>query len=221
MRFGMGILLTDEEEAIVAPIMRPCFAAIGLANDYYSFDVEWKGMQDKETNGTTAMTNLVWLFMNWEGLSIPGAKKRARQTVRGYEEDFRQKVNDFIDQSDSPKLARHLKALTYQIPGNISWSLRCPRYHPRLCVEAESMMKTGNESNELTQNGTSSSSHGTGCPDSAQSVSAPSQSVLASPRSNPSSMSSVPSVHSDKESSSIPEVKEPIQLGSEVCRQHG
>ncbi|CAG8178600.1 unnamed protein product, partial [Penicillium nalgiovense] len=42
MRFGMGIVLTPEEEETVAPIVRPCFAALGQANDYHSFDIEWE-----------------------------------------------------------------------------------------------------------------------------------------------------------------------------------
>jgi len=48
MRFGMGIVLTDEEERLIGPIAKPCFAALGLANDFYSFDIEWDEFRQTE-----------------------------------------------------------------------------------------------------------------------------------------------------------------------------
>lgn len=42
MRFGMGILLTLEEDEMIAPIVKQCYFALGLSNDYFSFDVEWE-----------------------------------------------------------------------------------------------------------------------------------------------------------------------------------
>ena len=48
MRFGMGILLTPEENNLTYPIVRPCYAALGLANDYFSFDVEWEEYQQEQ-----------------------------------------------------------------------------------------------------------------------------------------------------------------------------
>ncbi|PIG79159.1 hypothetical protein AARAC_008537 [Aspergillus arachidicola] len=69
MRFGMGILLTEEEIETVAPIVKPCYAALGLANDYFSFDVEWKEFQERQSD-EGAMTNAAWLFKQWN--SVPG-----------------------------------------------------------------------------------------------------------------------------------------------------
>ena len=64
MRFGMGFTLTREEEERTAPVIKPCFAALGLANDYYSFDIEWKEFQEEKTSDENpTMTNAVWLYM--------------------------------------------------------------------------------------------------------------------------------------------------------------
>jgi ophiobolin F synthase len=41
MLFGMGVTLTEEEDAQLEHIRRPCFLALGLANDYISFDREY------------------------------------------------------------------------------------------------------------------------------------------------------------------------------------
>ena len=42
MLFGMGMTLSQDELAQVEHIARPCYAALGLANDYFSFDVEYE-----------------------------------------------------------------------------------------------------------------------------------------------------------------------------------
>lgn len=76
MRFGMGIQLSNEEQRIIEPIVKPCYAALGLANDYFSFDIEWQEFQSESDK--TAMTNAVWLFMQWDGLDIQQAKRRVR-----------------------------------------------------------------------------------------------------------------------------------------------
>ncbi|CAG8067343.1 unnamed protein product [Penicillium nalgiovense] len=79
MRFGIGIVLTPKEEKTVAPIVRPCFAALRLANDYHSFDIEW---EDE-------------------------AKSRVVQVVRGYEKEFQRSANGFI--ADTNRYGSHLQ----------------------------------------------------------------------------------------------------------------
>ncbi|KAJ5670875.1 isoprenoid synthase domain-containing protein [Penicillium longicatenatum] len=146
MRFGMGILLTHDEEKQVASIVKPCFAALGLANDFYSFDIEWSEFQEIDnTDKVSTMTNAVWLYMKWENISSDEAKAKLRQVVRDYEKEFQQRMNSFVADKEkcSPKLREYLRALAFQIPGNIVWSLRCPRYHPELGVEGEALFQNG------------------------------------------------------------------------------
>lgn len=135
MRFGMGVLLTPEEDEMITPIVKSCYAALGLANDFFSFDVEWQEFQksDKKT-----MTNAVWLFMQWHNVDVPEAKRLVQQVTNTYEKEFQQSVASFIvgEGKNNFKLQIYLKAHKQQIPGNIAWSLRCPRYHPELSEEA-------------------------------------------------------------------------------------
>ncbi|KAJ5301085.1 uncharacterized protein N7443_006087, partial [Penicillium atrosanguineum] len=154
IRFGMGFVLTKEEEKRTAPVVKPCFAALGLANDYYSFDIEWKEFQEEKNSGEKpTMTNAVWLYMQWENLLIDDAKERVRRVVRNYESDYQKQMNDFIADKEqcSPKLRKYLQALAFQIPGNIVWSLRCPRYHPELCAEGEALLQSGADEKRNTQ----------------------------------------------------------------------
>jgi hypothetical protein len=155
MCFGMGILLTEEEWEMAAPITRSCFAALGLVNDYFSFDIEWDEYQrEGKSESNAAMTNLVWLYMQWDSLSIPQAKEKTRETVRQYEAEYHEKVNAFTSDQEkcSINLARYLKAQAYQISGNVAWSLRCPRYHPELCSRAQDILDAqAQENKEDTQ----------------------------------------------------------------------
>lgn len=218
MRWGMGILLTKEEERILAPITKPCFAALGLANDYYSFDIEWEEFQQTEpSQEKSTMTNAVWLFMNWQGLSIAEAKEKARQVVRKYEKGFQTQMNRFVADKErcSPKLARYLKALAYQIPGNIVWSLRCPRYHPELCPDATERLKDSMGTTDQA-NSAPSTKEDTGRSeaheiDSEASVS--SRSSTGTPESEHSSVSSLSSFNLTPEG---PSSKVQIQLGDQV-----
>ncbi|RDW83563.1 bifunctional terpene synthase/polyprenyl synthetase family protein [Aspergillus mulundensis] len=140
MRFGMGILLGKEEQKMIEPLVKPCYAALGLANDYFSFDIEWEEFQaetDKET-----MTNAVWLFMQWEGLDVEEAKERVREVTNGYEQQYLRNIEEFekTHGTDMPHVVEYLKAEGYQIPGNVAWSLRCPRYHPQLIEDAAKLL---------------------------------------------------------------------------------
>ncbi|OQE94690.1 hypothetical protein PENNAL_c0003G09066 [Penicillium nalgiovense] len=151
-RFGMGITLTLEEEETIAPIVRPCFGALGLANDYYSFDIEWEEFQETyRADSSHTMTNAVWLYMNWEKLSIDEAKSRVVQVVRGYEKEFQRSANGFIVDTNrcGSHLREYLRSLAFQIPGNIVWRLRCPRYHPELCFDATKLLSTEADQNQL------------------------------------------------------------------------
>ncbi|KAL4863209.1 hypothetical protein BDV12DRAFT_206695 [Aspergillus spectabilis] len=65
MRFGMGIKLTPDEQKRIEPIVKPCSAALGLANDYFSFDIEWEKFQQE--GDKTTMTNAVAEFAAGEG----------------------------------------------------------------------------------------------------------------------------------------------------------
>lgn len=141
MRFGMGIILTPEEEERLAPIVKPCYAALGLANDYFSFDVEWQELQ-ADDSGKKTMTNLVWLFMQWYKIDTAEAKERVRDVTNQYERKYQQQVKNFMatEGRGNSKIETYLKALGHQIPGNVVWSLRCPRYHPELCEDASKFL---------------------------------------------------------------------------------
>jgi hypothetical protein len=217
VRFGMGIILTQEEENRLASIVKPCFAALGLANDYYSFDIEWNEFQQEKSAGENpTMTNAVWLYMQWDNLPIDEAKERVRQVVRDYETRYQQQMNNFIADKEqcSSKLRDYLRALAFQIPGNIVWSLRCPRYHPELCAEGEALLQSTADdktaqSEQVTEYLLANSEPLTQVSDSESSR----PSSAGTPKSSPSSRSSVASL--DAVSNDL-EAQKSVNLGTEV-----
>lgn len=126
MLFGLGMTLSQAELAKVTPITRPCYAALGLANDYFSFDVEYEVFKNSPAK---TMTNAVWLFMYWDGASVAEAKDLVRITTRKYERQF-EHLRKENEGTLSPKLRKYLLGLAYQVSGNVIWSLVNPRYHP-------------------------------------------------------------------------------------------
>ncbi|GAB1315557.1 geranylgeranyl pyrophosphate synthetase [Madurella fahalii] len=128
MLFGMGMTLTTEEDNHLAEVVRPCYASLALANDYFSFDREWEEVQ----NGGPAPTNAVWLCMRWHSVNVQTAKKLVRAAANRYEARFLELCEGFRRGNPicSEKLDRYLRGLTYQVSGNVVWSLTCPRYHP-------------------------------------------------------------------------------------------
>jgi hypothetical protein len=128
MLFGMGMKLTEEEDAQLENVVHPCFAALGLANDYFSFDREYEEFKNSKA---TSLTNAVWLFMQWHDVDVHTAKDMVRTATNCYEKQFLELSKEFrrTHAPISEKLNQYLMALTYQVGGNVVWSLNCPRYH--------------------------------------------------------------------------------------------
>ncbi|KAE8369819.1 isoprenoid synthase domain-containing protein [Aspergillus caelatus] len=211
MRFGMGILLTEEEIKTVAPIVKHCYAALGLANDYFSFDVEWKEFQERDSD-EGGMTNAVWLFMQWNNVDIATAKRLVREVTNQYEEEYQRRVEEFIlgEGRNATKLHTYLRALAYQIPGNIAWSLRCPRYHPELCEKAGHLL----EDEMSSEKATDVLSHPVD-QERESNTSGSEKSPVWTADDNSSKRSSVSSIDSFAEEAELPKQE---QLGTEVGR---
>lgn len=129
MLFGMGMTLTAEEDELLAGVIRPCYASLALANDYFSFDRE---LQDAQGTAGSKPLNAVWMYMQWRGVCITSAKHLVREATNRYEQQFLEFCDKFrTDHAPIPdKLDRYLRGLCYQVSGNVVWSLNCPRYHP-------------------------------------------------------------------------------------------
>lgn len=119
----MGVTLTEEEDRQLESLRKPCYAALGLANDYFSFDREYDEFQASGESQT--LTNSVWLHMEWHNVDIAAAKRMVKQAVWHYERRFLDLCAEYRCEysSLSDHVDRHLRALAYQVSGNVIWSL--------------------------------------------------------------------------------------------------
>ncbi|EUC50502.1 hypothetical protein COCMIDRAFT_82073 [Bipolaris oryzae ATCC 44560] len=129
--FGMGLVLTEEEEAILDPIRRPWYRALTLANDYFSFEREY--LELIESKELKTIKNAVWLHMKWYHVGIDLAKKMVLNMTRQYEDQFLESCAEFRRKDNpSEKLSLYLDVLTFMVSGNMVWNLNCPRYNPHV-----------------------------------------------------------------------------------------
>jgi hypothetical protein len=90
--------------------------------------------------------------MQWNSVGIAEAKELVRKMTNKYQQEYKRRVEDSRegDGRNATKLQTYLRALSYQIPGTIAWSLRCPRYHPERCDEASALLEAEMRSEEIT-----------------------------------------------------------------------
>lgn len=129
----MAMTLTKEKDAQLARITQPYFCALALADGYCPFDREWTQAQKP---GAAKPVNAVWMFLKWKNVDIAAARRLVLKAANGYEGQFLHRCAQ-LRMTLHPTLAkldRYLTALSYQISGNVAWSLNCPRYHPDFCM---------------------------------------------------------------------------------------
>jgi geranylgeranyl pyrophosphate synthase len=126
----MGTTLTEEEDRQLESVRKPCYTALSLANDYFSFDREYDEFQ--ASSKSQSMTNFVWIHMKLHNVDVVTAKKMVKQAIWRYERRYLDLCAEYRREhiSLSDHVDRYLRALAYQVSGNVVWSLNCPRYHP-------------------------------------------------------------------------------------------
>lgn len=127
MLWGISLVLSPSEDALLAPIRTLCFSALALTNDLFSFELEFASMQ---STGAETLTNAVWLHMQWYGVDAGTAKDMVRDVIIKYEQEFLAASRALLEEMrpTEEKLERYLTGLMYQISGNAVWHMNAPRY---------------------------------------------------------------------------------------------
>lgn len=139
MLFGLGMTLSPQEDATLGHVIRPCFAALALTNDYFSFD------REIEEVDTSTLINSVAIVMRIQNLDIPTAKTIINETIQKYEQEFLRRIDQYKQHKGpvSDKIEQYMEAMTYQFSGNLVWSLNCPRYNPEYRYGLEACQHEG------------------------------------------------------------------------------
>ncbi|CAF3475644.1 unnamed protein product [Fusarium graminearum] len=139
MLFGLGMSLSPQEDDALGHVIRPCFAALALTNDYFSFD------REMEEVDTSTLINSVAIVMRIQNMDIPTAKTIINETIQKYEREFLRRIDEYKQHKGpiSNKIEQYMEAMTYQISGNLVWSLNCPRYNPEYRYGLEACQHEG------------------------------------------------------------------------------
>ena len=141
--FGMAITIPEEEMELSSQLLRPCWIALGLQNDFFS----WEKERETATQmGATNVVNAVYVLMEEHAISVSEAKEMCKDIVKENVAEYLRVLKDNRNNMElSLDLRRYIEAFQYALSGNAIWSVTCPRYHPEACFNEFqlSMMQDG------------------------------------------------------------------------------
>ena len=106
------------------------FRFMGVLNDIYSWDREWKVYQEDPTDGARPFS-AVYILAQETGLSFPACKRLLYSYCRELEIVLKQSGKELEQQNKGtlrPDVAKYIKGLEYLMSGIERWSQWTPRY---------------------------------------------------------------------------------------------
>ena len=126
LQFSLGIFISDDEEALVQPIIDAATEGLLLANDFFSWEREYREFQSGQSK---RIVSAVELFIRTEKLTIGDAKDEVRRRIIKSEREFCQRRDElYRTHPDIPlKLKRWIDSAGLAVSGNHYWCSACPR----------------------------------------------------------------------------------------------
>ncbi|KAL2006010.1 hypothetical protein VTN00DRAFT_9664 [Thermoascus crustaceus] len=129
LRFGAAIHLSPEELQIVEGIERNAFRHVGIMNDIYSWNREFRVHQQEQSEGSLPFSAVHVLSMETK-LSYPACKRLLYTYCRELELAHEDMVREIRDKSKmSQRLEQYIKGIEYFMRGVEIWSQWTPRYN--------------------------------------------------------------------------------------------
>lgn len=130
IRFGAAIRLSPEELKQTAALESCAFRFMGVLNDIYSWNREWKVYQTNPSEGARPFS-AVYILAQETGLSYPACKRIMYSYCRELETAFKEAEQELVKQSGGtlqPDLETYVRGLEYLMSGIEQWSQWTPRY---------------------------------------------------------------------------------------------
>ncbi|KAI0521300.1 geranylgeranyl pyrophosphate synthase [Xylaria bambusicola] len=126
LQFSLGITLSEAEHRLVQPIIDAATKGLLLANDYFSWEREYRELQSGHSK---RIVSAIELFTRTKGLSIDAAKNEVKLSIINAEREFCQRRDElYVAQPDlSLKLRRWIDCAGLAVSGNHYWCSACPR----------------------------------------------------------------------------------------------
>lgn len=128
LQFSLGMHISDSEQQLVQPIFDAATEGLLLANDYFSWEREYRELQAGKSR---RIVSAVELLIRVRGLSIEDAKHAVKLMIVKAESDFCQRRDDLyqLHPDISVKLRRWIDCAGLAISGNHYWCSACPRHN--------------------------------------------------------------------------------------------
>ncbi|KAK2025341.1 geranylgeranyl pyrophosphate synthase [Colletotrichum zoysiae] len=126
LQFSLGISLSEAENELVQPIIDAATEGLLLANDYFSWEREYRELASGRSK---RIVSAVELFARTKGLSIEAAKDVVKDRIISAELDFCQRRDDLyrVLPDISLELKRWIDCAGLAVSGNHYWCSVCPR----------------------------------------------------------------------------------------------
>ncbi|KAJ5782243.1 hypothetical protein N7457_004017 [Penicillium paradoxum] len=130
LRFGAKLHLTTAELEKSAALESTAFRHVGVMNDIYSWNREWKVYQENPTDGAQPLS-AVYILANETGLPFEACKRLLYSYCRELElvlENTGDEIRHDNTKSSSRELETYTRGLEYFMRGLELWSQWTPRY---------------------------------------------------------------------------------------------
>ncbi|KAF3384654.1 Aristolochene synthase [Penicillium rolfsii] len=130
IRYGAKLHLSSSELAQTAALESCAFRFMGVLNDVYSWDREWKVYQEDPTDGAQPFS-AVYILAKETELSFAACKRLLYSYCRELEIILKQSAEEIERQNEGtlrPDMAKYIKGLEYLMSGVEHWSQWTPRY---------------------------------------------------------------------------------------------
>ncbi|KAJ6102420.1 hypothetical protein N7486_004847, partial [Penicillium sp. IBT 16267x] len=130
IRFGANLHISPSELQQTSALESTAFRFIGVLNDVYSWDKEWKAYQEHSTDGAQPFS-AIHVLAQETGLPYPACKRLMYNYCRELELVLKQsaeKIRKSADDTLRSEMEKYIKSLEYFMSGIELWSQWTPRY---------------------------------------------------------------------------------------------
>lgn len=130
IRYGAKLHLSPSELAQTAALESCAFRFMGVLNDIYSWDREWKVYKEDPTDGARPFS-AVYILAQETGLSFAACKRLLYSYCRELEIVLKLSAEEIELENGAtlrPDMAKYIKGLEYLMSGIEHWSQWTPRY---------------------------------------------------------------------------------------------
>ncbi|KAJ5546148.1 hypothetical protein N7494_003733, partial [Penicillium frequentans] len=130
IRFGANLHLSPSELQQTSALESTAFRFMGVLNDVFSWDKEWKAYQEHSTDGAQPFS-AVHVLAQETGLPYPACKRLMYSYCRELELVLAQSAAEIRESAGGtlrPEMEKYVKGLEYLMSGIELWSQWTPRY---------------------------------------------------------------------------------------------